>query len=133
MKKLNNENYSDNKKSSDIEMSKDTSVRIPSVDIIEKGDNIEVISDMPGVDKNKIDIQFEDSVLTITAWQKDYKPKDLQSVSADYVKGVFKRAFNVLTEIDVDKISAKYNDGVLTVTLPKHEKVKPKKVEVKVG
>lgn len=130
MQRKSSVNYSDNKLKSNIELAKDKYIRVPLTDIIEKKDNIIVICGMPGVDKSKVEIEFEDNVLSIVGWQKERKYEEYELIHSDYRTGVYKRSFNVLTEIDTEKIKANVKDGILTITLPKHERVKPKKISV---
>ena len=126
----NNENYSDNKSNSNIELAQEGYTRTPAVDIYDNANEIVVISDMPGVKKENVDINFEDNILSIIGWQNDVNFKDYENIHDEYKKGVFKRSFNILTEIDIEKIKAKVKDGILTISLPKHEKTKPKKITV---
>ncbi len=126
----NNENYTDNKSNENIELAKEGYTRTPPVDIYDNSNEIIVLCDMPGVKKENVDINFEDNVLSIVGWQNDINFKDYENIHDEYRKGVFKRSFNILTEIDVEKIKAKVKDGVLNISLPKHEKIKPKKITV---
>ena len=84
-------------------------------------------ADLPGVDKEAIDLQLEDDILTIRAERKaEKKEEDSEKryVRIERSHGVYSRSFNV-SEIDTDSIAAKFENGVLTVTLPKKEPPKP--------
>lgn len=134
MSKENKENLAETKKSNDIEMTKDMIELTPATDIYEEKDSIVIVSDMPGVNQNSVDVSYEDDVVSLTGWQEvDETIKKYETIRKGFKKGVYKRSFSLLTDIDIEKISAKIRDGVLTVILPKSEKIKPKKIEVKVG
>lgn len=125
-----NVNYSDSHKNNGVELAKDTFIKSTPVDIIENKNEIKVKCDMPGVPKENLDISYEENILTIIGWQNNDAPEGYNLLHADYKTGTFKRSFNILTSINADKISAATKDGVLTVTLPKHEYAKPKKIEI---
>ncbi len=98
-------------------------ITLPDVNIIEHNDKVEMQVAVPGVDKNDININVEDSVLTISA--KDENQND-QEQKPNYLKKEFgyygfKRAFNISDDLDQDKIEAKQENGVLYITLPKKE------------
>lgn len=115
-----------------VELSKDRPTITPATDIYESDKHIKVICDMPGVEEKDVDVSFEDDVLTLIGEQKQEKEnKEHELVHRGFYRGVFKRSFNVLTDIEVDNISAKLKNGVLEITLPKAKKAEPKKIEVK--
>ena len=104
---------------------------IPAVDIFETDEGLTLLADMPGVDKDGIDIRVEEGVLTISGRcsheqnsQQGYREYDLLN---------YWRQFSLSEDVDVEKISANLKHGVLTLALPKAEKAKPKKIEVKLG
>jgi len=114
-----------------VERTQNSKVYIPNVDIYEKGDETIVITDMPGVDEKSVDINIEKNVLKITGYIEPEKYKDYRLTYSEYEVGDFQRAFTLSNEIDIDKIEATVKNGVLKLTLPKSEKAKPKKIEVK--
>ena len=124
------EERKDNK---NIEMSKDLPTFTPSTDIYEEKDFLSVVCDMPGVDENSVEVSFEDDVLTLVGWQNFKEPENYEQLKRDFIQGVYKRSFTILTDINAEKISANVKNGVLSVTLPIAEKTKLKKIEVKVG
>ena len=103
----------------------------PPVDIFEAEDAIVVIADLPGVDKNDVDIRVEDGILTIKG-RADYSPPANILRSEFSLEGYF-RQFQLSDEVDQDRISAETKNGVLTIKLPKAEKSKPKQIKVKLG
>ncbi|QSH40929.1 Hsp20/alpha crystallin family protein [Lentisphaerota bacterium ZTH] len=116
--------------SSKVELAQVANEKTPQVDIIEENDFIKVICNMPLVDKDKIDIRFENRELTITGWQNEFNHNGLKVVNSEFNYGVFKRVFDVSAEIDYDSISAQYKNGVLTITLPRREQAKVKKIPI---
>ena len=101
----------------------------PTVDIYETADAITLLADLPGVKKEKLEINVEDKQLTITGLVDE--PEDrLQSVYSEYGIGGYTRSFKLGDTIDQTKINAALKDGVLTLVLPKAEKLKPRKIEI---
>lgn len=105
---------------------------VPPVDIYEDDEGLNVLADLPGVQKDAIDIRVENGVLSIEGRQPT------QSIAEDSPYSEFRlmnfyRQFALSDEVDQDRISADLRHGVLTLRLPKAEKAKPRKIEVKVG
>ncbi len=105
----------------------------PNVDILERGEELLVMADMPGADPEGIDIDFEDGVLTIQARVKPRQGENARYLRRDYEVGDFYRTFRVSEKIDASRITADYQAGVLTLHLPKSEASKPRKIEVAAG
>jgi len=103
----------------------------PPVDIFETEDALTVIADLPGVSKEAVDIRVEDDILTIKG-KADYKRPENMILEEFGLHGYF-RQFQLSDEVDQSKISAETKNGVLTITLPKAEKSKPKRIKVNVG
>ncbi len=115
-----------------VERTRDRKVFVPAVDIYETNEAIVLVAEMPGVDEKSIDVTLDNDVLTLRG-RVDYKvPEGYDLIYNEYEIGDYERSFTVNEVIDVDKIEAEYHNGVLTVTLPKAEPVKAKKVQVKV-
>jgi HSP20 family protein len=104
---------------------------VPPVDIYETDSALAVIVDLPGVRKNDVDIRVDQNVLTIKGKVQYEPPKNL--VRGEFGLTDFFRQFQLSDEVDQAKISAESKNGVLTITLPKAEKAKPRQVKVKVG
>jgi len=102
----------------------------PSVDIIETQDELTVHADMPGVGSENIDIHFEAGELVLHGRVKDRAPEHAKPLAREYGVGDFYRVFTISEEVDPEKISAEYRDGVLTLHLPKLEAAKPRKIQV---
>ncbi|MDX1513596.1 MAG: Hsp20/alpha crystallin family protein [Gammaproteobacteria bacterium] len=127
--RLFDENYyglSDSDQSSAV-----TSHWAPAVDIKEETDRFVLRADVPGVDSKDIDITMENGVLTIKGERKreDMEQRDGYK-RVERVYGSFYRRFTLPDTADADKISATNKNGVLEVTIPKQEKVQPRRIEV---
>jgi HSP20 family molecular chaperone IbpA len=103
----------------------------PRVDIIELPGELNLIADMPGVESDGIDIQFENGILSIFGKVKDRQPEGTRYLWHEYALGDYHRTFQVSEVIDPERIRAEYSDGQLTLHLPKVEAAQPKKIEVK--
>ncbi len=112
-----------------VERINDQPVYIPAVDIIENDNCFKIIADIPGADKNSIDVKFKKNILTIRAECREDDKGDL--VYSEYKTGSYERSFTVSDDIDSEKIEAKYDKGALTLILPKAASVKPRIIEVK--
>jgi len=102
----------------------------PLVDIAETADALLVYVDMPGVTADSIDVHFEDNTLAIHGQAASRAGEDAQFLLREYGIGDFYRTFRVSEGIDPEKISADYQNGVLTLELPKTEATKPRKIAV---
>ncbi len=106
---------------------------IPRVDISETDDEIIVKADAPGMKKDDIKVTLSENVLTISGEKKaerEDKKKNYHRI--ERVFGSFTRSFYIPTNVDSSKIKASYENGVLTVTLPKKEEAKPKEIPIEV-
>lgn len=106
---------------------------VPRVDIAETDNAYLIKAEIPGVNKEDVKITIDDGVLTVSGERKEEKEennKKLHRVERFY--GTFSRSFTLPDNVDETKIDAQFKDGVLTLTVPKTEKAKPKAIEVKV-
>ena len=106
-------------------------VFLPTADIYETNDALNVVLEMPGVDKNSVDIRVEDGVLKIEGPLDFSKYQGLQPLYTEYNVGHYSRSFRLSSKIDQNKIAAELNDGVLSLVLPKVEDAKPRTIQVK--
>jgi HSP20 family molecular chaperone IbpA len=102
----------------------------PRIDIWESDDELVLFADMPGVDADNLDIQFENRELRIHG-KVTPRHGSIDFLYGEYGIGDFYRTFTIGESIDADKISAELKAGVLTLHLPKTEAVKPRRIEVK--
>ncbi|MFQ5677027.1 MAG: Hsp20/alpha crystallin family protein [bacterium] len=105
----------------------------PAVDIAEDDDNFYLHMDLPGLKKEDVKVKYEEGMLTLTGEKKIVdEQKDINYHRVERSHGKFERSFRITSQILADKISADFSDGVLSVTLPKAEEIKPKEIEVKI-
>lgn len=104
----------------------------PRVDIAENAEELVLYADMPGVDRETLEVSFENRVLTIRGrMASGLHPEGAASTWYEYGVGDYYRKFEVGELVDSDRINAEYADGVLTVRLPKAEAAKPRTITVK--
>ena len=103
----------------------------PVVDILELSDELRVVADMPGAKADDIDVKFEQGVLTIHAKIEPRQAENTNYLIREYGVGDFYRVFEVSEAIDAERITAEYSDGVLLLHLPKVEKARARKIEVR--
>lgn len=104
----------------------------PALDVYQNADTVVAVVELPGMRKEEIEISLHDGILTIagernTAFSGGEKPERTERLT-----GKFRRSITLPTRVDAGQVAASYKDGVLTVTLPKAEDAKPKKIEVSV-
>lgn len=102
----------------------------PDVDIVETAGELTIHADIPGVSRDDIDIDFENGVLSIRGNVRDRELEGVDAILTEYGTGDFYRTFRVSEKIDTARITAEYENGVLTLHLPKVEAVKPRKITV---
>jgi len=104
---------------------------IPNTDIYETDEALTVVMEMPGVDRDGVDVKLENDVLSVDG-QIDFSKYDgLEPVYAEYNVGHYTRSFTLSNRVDQDKISAQLNDGVLTLTLKKVKEAVPRRIAIK--
>ncbi|MGY8706087.1 Hsp20/alpha crystallin family protein [Bradyrhizobium sp. 18BD] len=103
---------------------------VPNADIYETKDGLNVVLEMPGVEKNSVDIRVEDDVLKVDGKLDFSKYQGLQPLYTEYNVGHFSRSFRLSNKIDQGKIAADLQDGVLSLMLPFAEKAKPRSIQV---
>jgi HSP20 family protein len=108
---------------------------VPPVDIYEnEAGEVVIRAELPGLDKQDIDLRVENNTLTIRGErrrQTDVKEDKYHRVERIY--GSFSRSFSVPATVDAARVTADYKDGLLTVTLPVKEEAKPRQIQVKVN
>jgi HSP20 family protein len=105
----------------------------PAVDIYENGDAIKLFADLPGVSDSTLSVEVDDKTLTINGDIALTMPGDIESLYADVRSTRYQRAFTLSSELDTGKINASLSNGLLTVTIPKREEVRPRKIEITSG
>jgi len=105
----------------------------PAVDIFETEKEITLLADLPGVKNDNLSIDLNEDVLTLAGDVEPFEKPDEQDLMIEYEIGRYYRQFTLSEIIDQENIAASLNDGVLRLRLPKAEKARPKKIEVKSG
>jgi len=103
------------------------------MDAYRHGDEFVINLDLPGVDPASVDVTVERNVLTVSA-ERSWQPQEGdQVIASERPQGSFSRQLFLGESLDADRIGARYEHGVLTVTVPVAEKVKPRRVEIDTG
>jgi HSP20 family protein len=105
----------------------------PALDLYQNSDNVIAVVELPGMRKEDIDISLHDGMLTIAGERQSSWGDGENAERTERFSGKFRRSITLPTRVDAGKVSATYKDGILTVTLPKAEEAKPKKVEVTIA
>ena len=105
------------------------------VDVRETGDALLVQAELPGLTVDDVDVRVENGVLTISGEKKQELEQDSEDSGYRLVErcyGRFERSFRLPRSVDAEKVKAEFANAVLTVTFPKAEEAKPRRIEVKV-
>ncbi|MBF6327496.1 Hsp20/alpha crystallin family protein [Nocardia transvalensis] len=104
--------------------------RFMPMDLFKAGDHYVLNADLPGVDPGSVDVSVDNGTLTLKAQRSLPSDQNVQWVASERFAGTYMRQLTLGEGIDTDNISATYNDGVLSVTLPIVEKAKPRRIEI---
>jgi HSP20 family protein len=104
----------------------------PPVDIYEDAEGITIEADMPGVSKDRLNLQVDGNTLLIEGEAAINLPEGVEALYADVRSTHYSRSFTLSNELETDKIDASLKDGVLTLRIPKHPDQRPRKIEVRV-
>jgi len=118
-------------KFNDGEPTRNRRVYSPYTDIIDTGEEILVVADLPGADENSVEVTLEKNVLTISAYPPEEKVENYSLEYGEYGVGDFERKFVVSEDVDRERIEAKVKNGVLTLHLPKAGPAKARKIAVR--
>jgi HSP20 family molecular chaperone IbpA len=110
--------------------SADSVLRTP-VDIFETSESLVLVADMPGVSKDRLDVRVDGETLLLEGKVQFQLPENSEAVYADVRASAYRSSFVLSRELDTDKIQANLKDGVLTVRIPKHAALRPRKIEVR--
>lgn len=113
------------------EATRPTRAFLANADIFETEDALTVVLEMPGVDRDNIDVSVENGLLTVEGKINVNKYEGLRPLYSEYNIGPYRRSFRISNRVDQDKIRAEMRDGVITLVLPKAEAAKPRRIEVK--
>lgn len=103
----------------------------PAVDIRETGDAYVVSAELPGLSKEDVNITIENNVLKLTGerrFEKEVEEEEYHRVERAY--GSFSRAFSLPTRVDAERVEASFQEGILTISVPKAAEARPRKIEI---
>ena len=103
---------------------------LPAVDIFEESDVLKLVADMPGVTHESLEVEIDNNVLSLEGDIALNMPEGLSALHAEVRGQRFARRFNLSHEIDGDAITATIVNGVLTLTLPKKDSHRTRRIEV---
>jgi HSP20 family protein len=103
---------------------------LPNTDIYETDETLTVVMEIPGVEKKDVDVHLENDVLRIEGRLDFGKYEGLEPLYTEYNVGHFARAFTLSSKIDQQQITAKVEDGVLTLTLKKAREATPRRITI---
>jgi len=104
---------------------------LPPVDVIEDAGGITLYADLPGVRKDKLSLQVEADALTIEGDVGLDMPEGMEATHAEVSLPRYRRVFTLSRELDAQRVSAEFNQGLLKLRIPKAEHAKPRRIEVK--
>ncbi len=105
----------------------------PSTDIIEKEDGFHIYMDMPGVNKENLNIDLQDNDLQVTARAEFPKLENVNHIHLEFGDCEYVRNFTISDVVDRANIKATMKNGVLELYLPKTERAKPRKIQIEAG
>ena len=100
------------------------------MDVWREGDHFVIEFDLPGINRDSIDLDVERNVLTVRA-ERVAPNGDWEALASERPRGAFSRQLVLGDNLDLDRIEASYDDGVLRLVVPVAEKAKPRKIELK--
>lgn len=107
-----------------------TSDWAPAVDIVERDDRFVLLADVPGIDPKEIEIDMDNGVLSIRGTRSPEEQESESFKRIERPRGNFYRRFTMPDTADAEKVTARSRNGVLEITIPKHEKVQPRRIAV---
>ena len=105
----------------------------PAVDVFEDSQGVTLWADLPGVTKDRLDVKVHDGNLYIEAEANVPTPGGLRLQHAEMREPHFARAFSLSADFDTSKIEANLLNGVLKLTIPRHDAARPRRIEVRTG
>jgi HSP20 family protein len=105
----------------------------PAVDLYHDKNSVMLRAELPGMKKEDIHVSLHEDVLTLSGERRQEKQHDEKgALRSERFFGKFERSFTLPVRVDSSRVSANYEDGILTVTLPKAEEAKPRQIEINV-
>ena len=109
-----------------------TSAWVPPCDVFEDKDGVKIVAEIPGVKAEDVKLSLENNMLTIRGEKRQVAEETTERIHRyERTYGTFERAFALPSTVDVERIEARYDAGILTVSLPKAERARPRQIEVR--
>lgn len=109
-----------------------TAAWTPAVDVFEDKDAVKIVAELPGVKPEDVKISLENQTLTMRGEKRQVAEEKTERVHRyERTYGAFERTFALPGTVDADRIEANYADGLLTITLPKVERARPRQIEIR--
>ena len=105
----------------------------PKVNVYEYDDKIGIVAEIPGLDKSNVSVEVEEDVLIISGDKHGFDSDGGKCITRELKQSAFKRSFNLGEHLDGTNVSAKFKDGMLSISVPKIEPEQPKKHSVKIS
>jgi len=105
----------------------------PKVNVYEYDDKIGIVAEIPGLDKKNVTVDVEEDVLIISGDKHGFDSDGGKCITRELKQSAFKRSFNLGEYLDGKNITAKFKDGMLSISIPKKEPEQPKKHSVKIS
>ena len=105
----------------------------PKVNVYEYDDKIGIVAEIPGLDKKNVTVEVEEDVLIISGDKHGFDSDGGKCITRELKQSAFTRSFNLGEYLDGSKVSAKFKDGMLSISIPKIEPEQPKKHSVKIS
>ena len=114
------------------EAPKNEAMLLPPVDVVEDAAGITLYADLPGVPKDRLHLHLEADSLTIEGEMQLTMPEGIESTHAEVSVPRYRRVFTLSSELDGEKVTADFNQGVLKLRIPKAAHAQPRKIEIRV-
>jgi HSP20 family molecular chaperone IbpA len=105
----------------------------PPTDIFEDAEGITLQLDMPGVSRERLNVQADRQALVVEGNAEISMPEGMEALYAEVHSTLYRRSFTLSSELETDKIEANLKDGVLTLRIPKRAELRPRKIEIRAG
>ena len=105
----------------------------PKVNVYEYDDKVGIVAEIPGLDKKNVSVEVEEDVLIISGDKHGFDSDGGKCITRELKQSAFTRSFNLGEYLDGTKVSAKFKDGMLSISIPKKEPEQPKKHSIKIS
>lgn len=103
----------------------------PRTNLYDKGDKLQIIAEVPGINKENLNIRIQGNYLELSGSRKSDAPEGYKAHRVERGTSTFTRSFTLPADVDSERVEAMLKDGILTMSLPKIEAAKPKQIEIR--